>query len=506
MRDLVLARDGYQCTVPGCSATDDLDAHHLEWRSQGGPTHPDNEIATCDLHHGSAHNGTLIMSGSVSRGIRYTNRDGTPFRVTPPIDAEVEAILAEPSPKEERLVAPADARAHAADANAVLRTLDDIPAQVDRSWWRRFSRLFEWAARKTVLLFKPGQGADEAEAGRPEDLARNAKATLSSNGEVLEGGLASLVGHADAVLSLREAVETAKSSGDPPAAILFTGRPGLGKTTLARAFASEMGTRFHVAHGAWLEDPRALVELLMEMERGDVLFIDEIHAVAPAAIEVLYTVVEGRYVDLVITSGSCGSAAGDETRSRTVRLKVEPFTLVGATTEEARLPLAMLSRFDRRVELEPLEPAAIDTLLERAAARLNVTFEPHARALLCKASLGIPRTATRFVEEAAKAARAGSRTCVELVDAQRALRAQSLDERGLSRVQRRILQVLEERGRPLGLGVLAAEVGKTPEAIVSLYEPELLRLGLVCRTPLGRALNGRHPRPHGRAGRRRDPG
>ncbi|MEW6743045.1 MAG: AAA family ATPase [Planctomycetota bacterium] len=481
-RELVLARDGYQCTFPGCDEKRDLDDHHAQWLSQGGKTHPDNGTTACRSHHAATHLGQIVVKGSYSKGFEFEERDlltgeTKPF-LAPAPDPEIEQVLSEPSPPEETVEELEKlAESVEQDKRPTLASLDEIPPQVDRTWWRTFRGLFEWVARTTTLLFRPGPGEEP-------------KGTLErpGNGTRHEGGLASLVGHEQAVRVLEHEVEMAKLSGEPAPPVLLTGRPGLGKTTLAAAFATDLGRGFHAAHGGSLVDPKAVLSLLSDLDRGDVLFIDEVHALPPPVAELMYTAIESAYVDIPVREG---------TNSRLLRLRLEPFTLIGATTEEDRLPKPLLQRFRTRIELEPLPDDVIATLLEREAGQRGLAVGEEARRVLVGASLGNPRTAVGLIEHASKTANAHGLKRIGPPEVRPALESRGIDERGLSKVQRRMLEVLRAQGRAMGLATLAALVGKSPEAVATLYEPDLLQLGLLSRTPFGRVAfpvngNGRH--------------
>ncbi|MEW6745975.1 MAG: AAA family ATPase [Planctomycetota bacterium] len=425
---------------------------------------------------------SLDFGGSYSKGFEFEERDlltgeTKPFLASAP-DPEIEAVLSEPSPREET-IAELEKLADPVEQpkGPTLASLDEIPPQVDRKWWRTFRGLFEWVARTTTLLFKPGPGEEpKATVERP------------GNGERREGGLAALVGHEQAVRVLAHEVEMARLSGEPAPPVLLTGRPGLGKTTLAAAFATDLGRGFHAAHAGSLVDPTAVLSLLSDLDRGDVLFIDEVHALPPAVAELMYTAIESAYVDISVKEG---------TSSRLLRLRLEPFTFMGATTEEDRLPKPLLQRFRTRIELEPLADDVMATLLERGASHQGLALNEVAGRVLVSASLGNPRTAVGLIEHAAKTVKTHGGERIGAPEVRAALDSRGIDERGLCKVQCRILDVLRAHGGPMGLTTLAAVAGKSPEAIATLYEPDLLQLGLLLRTPFGRVAipvngNGRH--------------
>jgi Holliday junction DNA helicase RuvB len=312
-------------------------------------------------------------------------------------------------------------------------------------------------------VFTAGCGTSDRDADRPVGKP--------------EAKLADLIGHDSAVDVLRRAAEIAHATDRVPGCVLLTGRAGLGKTTLAQAFAHELGTGWSAVGGSMLDDPTSLASIVANLRRGDVLFIDEIHSVPRTTLEALYTTLEGRYLDLVVSEGS---------RSKTVRMHIEPFTLVAATTEEAELPPPFLSRFSYRCELEPFDDETMHRLVNRIVERHECPLESSVRARLVRASHGIPRTAVSLVALAIDCAQADGRSEITPSDVNEALRAKDLDENGFSSVQRKILAVLRTHERPLGVEMLASLLGKTTQAIREIYEPDLLRAGLVVRTPRGR--------------------
>jgi Holliday junction DNA helicase RuvB len=491
MRQLVLARDGHRCTVPDCHESSELQVHHVRWRRHGGRTEVKNLTTLCAAHHGGVHAGTVTVFGQsgIGLGLRFELGRGA-THVGRALDPEVVEILAElPAESAERTVATETTHVgrplvDPLETAPVVCSINSIPEEIDSSWWRCFASRFRWARQRRALEFTPGPGTRRT--SRTENPSTTSEQLLPLDPRGWHG----LVGHDAAMKVLASAVERVRFAEHPgdlaPGAVLLTGRPGVGKTTLAQAFAAELGVPFHSALGTFLDDPTALLSLLVGLRPGAVLFLDEIHAMPQAVLEVLYTAMEGRYVDLIVTA---------ETETRTIRLKLKPFTLVAATTEEGRLPAALISRFRRRIDLEPFVEGTMSRLLAKVASRRGLPLEPKAHALLVGASLGLPRIGLSLVTEALEATEHMGASSIGLREAQEALAAMDLDARGFDRVQRRILAVLESHAGPMGLDHLATHVGKPAEAIREIYEPDLVRRGWVRRTSRGRQFVRQPPVP-----------
>jgi Holliday junction DNA helicase RuvB len=377
-------------------------------------------MALCPVHHTHVHDGIVVVRGTISKGVEFLRADLTPY-VGEESDDSLESLLHE-----------------------------EIGEEVCEE----------------ICEESPPTESVESSTHVGEQMTA----------KVDEQPFAHTKGHAHAVASLTTLVAAARQSGRVPPAVLLTGPAGVGKTSLAGAFARELGVQPRIALGSFLDEPAKMVGLLMGLKPGDVLFIDEIHAVKKSALEVLYTAVEGGSIDL-LSSGP---------KTRTTRLELKPFTLVAATTEEAKLPQPFLSRFGLKIELEPLAPEEATQLVCECAEQSGCSIEARATEMLVQASRGNPRKALSLVQHAVNAVLTRGGQAIEGDDARKALDTLDLDAQGLDRVQRRIVSVLLERGRPTGVLTLATLVGKTPEALQEIYEPELLRAGLILRTPLGR--------------------
>jgi Holliday junction DNA helicase RuvB len=265
---------------------------------------------------------------------------------------------------------------------------------------------------------------------------------------------------------------------------LLAGPAGLGKTTLARAVAAELGARLHAATGTLLQSAPGLLRLLRGLEPHDILFIDEIHAMETSVAEVLYEAMTDRRVSLVVENGEA---------ARTEVLSLPPFTLIGATTDESALPEAFLSRFEHMERLDYYGADDLAELIGRAAEKRGIAIDDPAAAALARVARGTPREALRLLSRARDQASIGGQEAIDAGIAAATLGRLGIDHRGLGPLDRAYLGVLRERGpgRPIGLARLAAILGRPPRVLERLHEPYIFRLGLATTTPCGRvALNG----------------
>lgn len=281
---------------------------------------------------------------------------------------------------------------------------------------------------------------------------------------------------------LRIAIAAARGRGEPLDHVIFAGPPGLGKTTLAHLIAREMGTSITVTSGPALTAPRDLMGTLTRLERGDVLFVDEIHRLPRAVEEYLYTAMEDHAIDLSLDSGTDG---------RSVRLTLSPFTLVGATTREGLLSGPFRSRFGLVERLEPYPAEDLCRILARAARLLGFGIDDDAALRIAERSRGVPRMALRIQRRLRDLAQVRGLDRIDLATAEEGLRRLRIDELGLEEMDRKILRALAERGEPTGLKTLAAMVDEAEDTLEEVFEPHLIRAGLVTRTPRGRMLTRR---------------
>lgn len=274
------------------------------------------------------------------------------------------------------------------------------------------------------------------------------------------------------------AIRAARQRGEPLDHILLCGPPGLGKTTLAFLIAFEMGGEILVTSGPALTSPKDLAGTLTRLERGDVLFVDEVHRLPRAVEEFLYSAMEDQAIDITLDHGPA---------ARTLRVNLSPFTLVGATTREGLLAAPFRNRFGIVERLLPYPETDLRRILARAAQLLQFPIEPAAAQEIASRARGVPRVALRLQRRLRDLAQVSGQAKLDRDTAMQGLQALGVDELGLEQLDRDILRALAERGgEPVGLKTLAAAVGEEETTLESVFEPYLLRLGFLSRTPRGR--------------------
>ena len=281
--------------------------------------------------------------------------------------------------------------------------------------------------------------------------------------------------------SLTIAIEAAKARSEPLDHILFHGPPGLGKTTLAMILAAEMGVSIRITSGPALERAGDLAALLTSLQPGDILFIDEIHRLSLAVEEVLYPAMEDFSVDIILGKGP---------KARDVRLKIAPFTLVGATTRYAMISQPLRDRFGSTFRLDFYDIEALSQILERSAQVLKCSFDHDGLVEIANRSRGTARVANRLLRRVRDYADVRADGQITKKTASKALEQLEIDDLGLDRMDRELLTALAIRfdGGPAGLETIAAAISEESDTIMDVYEPFLLKEGLIVRTPRGRVL------------------
>jgi holliday junction DNA helicase RuvB len=293
--------------------------------------------------------------------------------------------------------------------------------------------------------------------------------------------LAECIGQRNVIAQLRIALDAAKKRGEPMEHILLDGPPGLGKTTLAHVIAEEMDSadRIRVTSGPAIVKQADLMSVLTNLERGDILFIDEVHRLNKVIEEFLYPAMEDFRVDYTIEGGLGG---------RTVNFQLKQFTLIGATTRAGMLTAALRDRFGLRYHLEFYEPDDLHEILRRSAVKLEIKADEAALRTIAERSRGTPRVANRLLRRVRDYAqvRADGRLTLSVVE--KALSIEEIDGIGLDRLDRAFLKALIEtyRGGPAGIEALAATMGQSRDTLEDMVEPFLLQRGFVTRTRQGR--------------------
>ena len=281
--------------------------------------------------------------------------------------------------------------------------------------------------------------------------------------------------------SLRIAIEAARQRGEPLDHLLFHGPPGLGKTTLAMIVAAEMGVSIRITSGPAIERAGDLASLLTSLQPGDILFIDEIHRLSLPVEEVLYPAMEDFSVDIMLGKGP---------KARDVRLKLNRFTLVGATTRFALVSQPLRDRFGAAYRMDFYDEAALRQIVTRSSGVLDCRIVPEGVAEIARRSRGTARVANRLLRRVRDYAEVRADGIITQAVADEALRQLQIDELGLDQMDRDLLSVLAERfgGGPVGLETLAAAISEEADTIMDVYEPYLLKIGFLQRTPRGRVL------------------
>lgn len=286
-------------------------------------------------------------------------------------------------------------------------------------------------------------------------------------------------GQPQLIENLRIFIKAANQRGEPLDHVLFHGPPGLGKTTLSRIVANELGVNIKETSGPVLEKPGDLAGLLTNLEPRDVLFIDEIHRLNVVVEEYLYAAMEDYKIDILIDSGP---------NARSIQIDLNPFTLVGATTRSGLLTSPLLSRFGIKSRLDYYPAEVLTRIVTRSAGLLNVKITSEAAASIARRSRGTPRIANGLLRRMRDFAQVLGNGTIDLGITDHGLKALNVDENGLDEMDNRILTTLIEKfkGGPVGISNIATAVGEESGTIEEVYEPFLIQEGYIVRTPRGR--------------------
>ncbi len=449
LRVRVLDRDGRRCVH--CASPFELHAHHVQPREAGGPGTEENLVTLCRRCHGLVHDGCLSITGTAPHGLAMTDKDGNP--VAPRTAPGTEGIeIRAKSPRGPRGPRP----------NHEVVDLQRLPNPASPEFLASHSHLFDFSRvdEGGEVTFTPG-------VRRPTPPVR---APLAPPPPDRPRGFEDFIGQSRAKDTLRPSIEDARRRGAPLAPVLLSGSPGLGKTALAYAIAGEMGEAPRLLNGAHLKDEGKTLASLLAMADGDVVFIDEIHALPRAVMVSLFEVLQDRRLTITVRSG---------VESRQIAFELPKITILAATSEPEEMVRALESRFSFRLRLEPYSPEELAAIIKKAIP----TMADDAALVVGRASREVPREAIYLGERVASAA---GRTPLDARRTRAILGSFRIDENGLDEGDWKILEALRESKRPMSLRTLAARTAIAEATILERHEPFLIRRKLLDVTPLGR--------------------
>lgn len=311
----------------------------------------------------------------------------------------------------------------------------------------------------------------------PEYTGHDSETEISLRPKILD----EYIGQKKAKENLKIYIDAARMRKESLDHVLLYGPPGLGKTTLAAIVANEMNVNIRVTSGPAIEKPGDLAALLTGLEEGDILFIDEIHRLSRAVEEILYPAMEDYALDIIIGKGPS---------ARSIRLDLKKFTLIGATTRAGQLSAPLRDRFGVILRLEMYSPEELCEIVKRSAGLLNIDCENDGALEIARRSRGTPRIANRLLKRVRDFAQVIGDGNITREIADKALRRLEIDDMGLDNIDRKMLETIIKgyNGGPVGIETLAAAIGEETVTLEDVYEPYLMQLGFLSRTPRGRCV------------------